>query len=176
MTDISKKMFSMVALSAVLAAGCSSQPPAAPTVGAKLLPAEVRQVAQLETTGVKLIQQGDRLIVVIPTDYYFEPQSTKINPDHEQGLIAIAQFVKNFANRFPDSVIKVTGYTDKVMSPADQVLFSQKYAEAIGGFLFNAGIPSQRLAIIGRGASEPIANEEQPAGMALNRRVVIRVN
>lgn len=170
-----KKIYGVFALTALLAVGCSSTPPSAPA-GAKLSPAEVRQVAQLETTGVKLIQQGDRLIVIIPTDFYFEPQSTKTNPDREQYLIAIAQFVKNFANRFPNTVIKVTGYTDKVMSPADQVLFSQKYAEAIGSFLFNAGIPSQRLAIVGRGSSEPIANEEQPSSMAINRRVVIRVN
>jgi outer membrane protein OmpA-like peptidoglycan-associated protein len=171
-----KLMIASVLLTAGLLAGCSSETAPENASVQKTPPALARQVAQLETTGVKMIQQGDRLMIIIPTDYYFEPQSTRINSDHEKGLLAIAQFTKNFADRYPNSVIKVTGYTDKMMSPADQTLFSQKYAEAIGSFLFNVGLPMQRLAISGRGSNEPIANETQPGSMSMNRRVVIRIN
>ncbi len=175
--NLQKLIFSALFSLTLVIAGCSSSPETIQTVQPnKLSPEQVRQVAQLETIGMKLLQQGDRLTVIIPTDYYFESQSTTVDPDHEKGLIAVAQFVKNFANQYPNSVIRVTGYTDKVMSPADQIKFSQKYAESIGAFLFNAGIPKQRLAILGRGSSEPIANESQPGSMAMNRRVVIRVN
>jgi outer membrane protein OmpA-like peptidoglycan-associated protein len=148
--------------------GCASNPPQAPE--------SIRQVAQIETTGVKLIQQGDRLMVIIPTDYYFEPQSARVNPDHEKGLTAIAKFVKNFADQYPNSAIRVTGYTDNVFDQTTQVKLSQAYAETIGSYLFNAGIPLKRLALQGRGSNEPIASESEPSSKAMNRRVIVQVN
>lgn len=152
--------------------GCSSPPPPPPPPP----PAIKHQVSQMETAGIQMIQHGDRLMMIIPTDNFFEPMTTTVKREQKQNLRLMAKFVKTYADRYPTSVIRVTGYSDRVYSQRTQLQLSQNYAEAIAAYIFNTGIAENRLAIQGRGSNEPIAGEYAPASMALNRRVVVQIN
>ncbi len=151
---------------------CVEEPPSAPPPPPPLK----GQVHQLTMAGVQMIQQADRLIVTISTDVYFIAGTTQVKSEQQSNLHAITEFIQNFADHYPDSVIKVTGYTDRVFAHKTQLQTSQNYAEAVAAYLFSAGINPKRIAVQGRGASEPIAGEYEPSSAALNRRVVVRVN
>jgi outer membrane protein OmpA-like peptidoglycan-associated protein len=153
-------------------ASCVEEPPPAPPPP----PALKGQVQQIKLAGVQMIQQADRLSVIISTDVYFVAGTTRVKTEKQSSLRNVAEFVQNFANHYPDSVIKVTGYTDRVFAHKTQLQISQNYAEAIAAYLFNTGINPKRIAVQGRGASEPIAGEYEPSSSALNRRVVVQVN
>lgn len=160
----------------VLLSGCAASPP--PPVSTTVIekPAVKRQVSQLETAGMQIIQQGDRLTIIIPTDVYFEPRTTSIKDEQKANLVKMALFVKNFTDSYPNSVVRVTGYTDHVFSQRNQLELSQSYASAVSSYLFNAGIEPRRIATQSRGNNEPIAAETPPSSSALNRRVVVQVN
>ncbi|MBS0349629.1 MAG: OmpA family protein [Proteobacteria bacterium] len=134
------------------------------------------QISQMQTAGMIIMQQGDRLTIIIPTDQYFEPMSTRVKGAKQKELKKMAMFVKKFASQYPLSVIKVTGYTDEVYNLRSQLELSQSYAGVISSYLFDAGIHQNRIATEGRGSSEPIAEPSSPNRAALNRRVVIQVN
>lgn len=134
------------------------------------------QVQQLNMSGVQMIQQADRLTLIISTDTFFVAGTTTVKEDKQILLRNMAQFVKKYSSAYPNSVIKVSGYTDRVLSHKNQLQLSQSYAEAVASYLFNAGINPKRLAVQGRGAYEPIAGEYEPASAAINRRVVVQVN
>ncbi|GEM_PF-7000950 len=155
-----------------LLTGCSQAAPP-PIIAA---PSIQHLAAQLETAGMQVIQQADRLIIIIPTDSYFEPLTTTIKEKRQPALRQMAHFVKNFANKYPNSVIRVTGYTDQVFSTNTQLKLSQSYADTISAYIFDAGIAPRRIATQGRGSNEPIAGQSQPGSAALNRRVVIQIN
>jgi outer membrane protein OmpA-like peptidoglycan-associated protein len=150
------------------AANASLPPPSATEIK--------HQIVKMETAGMLIIQQGDRLTIIIPTDDYFEPMTTHVKQEKQKDLKKMATFVKNFANRYPLSVIKVTGYTDAVYNYRNQLELSQHYASVVSSYLFDAGIPQNRIATQGRGSNEPIAEATNPSRAALNRRVVVQIN
>jgi type VI secretion system protein ImpK len=151
---------------------CVEEPPAPPPPPPKLQ----GQVQQFNLAGVQAIQQADRLTIIISTDNYFVAGTTRVKEEKEESLRNVAQFVKKFSGNYPHSVIKVTGFTDRVFSHKNQLQLSQSYAEAVAAYLFNTGVNPKRIAVQGRGANEPIAGEYEPTSAALNRRVVIQVN
>jgi outer membrane protein OmpA-like peptidoglycan-associated protein len=162
----------LLAGSIALLPGCTTPPPPPPPP-----PLDNQSLAlQIKSAGMEIVQFGDRLIIVIPTDLYFKPKTTLVKEEEQLALQGMAQFVKHFANQYPNSVIKVTGYTDRVFSHRTQLDLSQSYAEAISVYLFDAGIDRGRIATQGRGNQETIAGEFEPKSAAFNRRVTVQVN
>ncbi len=168
-----KKPCLLISVLALLS-GCASAPPTPPPapVVVKKSPLIQHQVSQIETAGIQVIQQGDRLTMVIPTDQYFEPMTTSVAEGQQKNLQHMAIFVKNFADHYPNSVIRVTGYTDQVFSHKAQLELSQSYASVVSSYLFNTGIDPRRIATQGRGSNEPVAGESTPSRATMNRRVV----
>lgn len=152
---------------------CSSPPPPPPPPPAAVIE---RQVSQIETAGIQIIQHGDRVTLIIPTDRFFEPMETKVRREQKTNLELMGRFVKRFSDQYPKSIIRVTGYSDRVFNQRTQLQLSQGYADAIASYIFDAGVSRNRLAVQGRGSNEPIANEYQATSMALNRRVVVQIN
>ncbi len=163
----------------VILNGCSMpsnpNPPPPPRTTA-MFKAVTRNASQIKTAGIDVIQQGDRLTIIIPTDRFFEPMTTTIIEERQGDLRQMAVFVKNFANRYPNAIVRVTGYTDQVFGQATQYKLAQSYASTISAYLIDAGIAPFRIATQSRASNEPIAQEVPPSSAALNRRVVIQVN
>ncbi len=52
---------------------------------------------------------------------------------------------------------------------------SQRRANSVASYLESQGIPGARLAILGMGENQPIADNNTPAGRAQNRRVELYI-
>jgi type VI secretion system protein ImpK len=120
---------------------------------------------------VEVQDLADRSIVTIKGDGFFEPGSTEIAAGVRPLLIAIA---KALAEQ-PGQVL-ITGHTDNqpirtLRFPSNWHL-SQERADAVKNELAKAVKP-QRLRSEGRADSEPLADNNTPAGRARNRRVEI---
>jgi type VI secretion system protein ImpK len=93
--------------------------------------------------------------------------------------LAAAQKVADAVNEVPGTVV-VTGHTDNVPLRT-QALFasnealSLKRAQVVAAVLGERGVDAQRLQSVGKGETEPVADNATPAGRALNRRVQIDV-
>ena len=70
----------------------------------------------------------------------------------------------------PSMHIQISGYTDNIGKPADNLVLSTNRAKSIVNYVSGKGIATDRLNYKGFGSDNPIATNETPEGRALNRR------
>ncbi|MES2863765.1 MAG: OmpA family protein [Bacteroidota bacterium] len=82
--------------------------------------------------------------------------------------------IYNLLIQAENSKLTIVGHTDNVGGDAANIPLSRNRAQAIVEYLKNKGIPENRFQLIdGKGASEPVSDNNSEAGKAKNRRVVI---
>ena len=73
--------------------------------------------------------------------------------------------------QYPDTNIRIYGYTDSTGSAEHNLKLSDQRAAAVRTYLNGKGIISSRFTTIGMGIADPIATNDTPAGRSQNRRV-----
>jgi type VI secretion system protein ImpK len=132
---------------------------------APLLPDEIRR-------GLLAVDdRPDRSIVTILGDGLFKPGDIAVGADHQWLLDRVAQALASRPGQ-----IDVIGHTDStpirtLRFPSNWEL-SKARAESVARLLA-ARIPASRIALDGRGETEPLASNDTPEGRARNRRVEI---
>jgi outer membrane protein OmpA-like peptidoglycan-associated protein len=125
------------------------------------------QAAILE--GVK--KEQDAIILTFKSDLLFNVNSATINP----GAFGSGEIsrVAQIMNKYPDTTIKVIGYTDSTGSEAYNQQLSQQRAVSVMNALAAQRVNTGRMTAIGMGESNPIADNSTPEGRMQNRRVNI---
>ena len=93
--------------------------------------------------------------------------SAKLTPQAEgvlDGLVALA-------NKHPDAVIEIGGYTDSSGSAVFNQRLSENRALSVRNYMVLKGITPDRLRAIGYGETNFVATNDTPEGMQQNRRV-----
>jgi outer membrane protein OmpA-like peptidoglycan-associated protein len=139
------------------------------TIGASL----DRQAADLRGSignpNISVTNYGDYLVVNMPQDLLFATDSAALRPDLTQDIRAVARNLL----QYPNSRIEVIGHTDSTGSNAYNQDLSKRRAVAVTSVLRSEGVPKRRIAAIGRGEDQPIADNATAQGRAMNRRVEI---
>lgn len=125
--------------------------------------------AKLQKRGVQVIQVGDDIRLVLPTDHFFVPHSAQLDPNGYSTLNLTATFLK----RFEKISIKVAGYTDNLGSSKRNKALSREQAEHIMIYLWSCGIDTRLIFAVGYGESRPITSNQTKEGRAKNRRIEI---
>lgn len=126
---------------------------------------------QTAGTGVVVEQQGDELLLTMPSGITFPVNSYMIQPQFQQTLNSVAQTLA----AYPSTLIDVYGHTDPSGGDAINIPLSQNRAQAVANYLAQRGVNSARIATRGYGSSQPIADNGTEAGRAQNRRVELRI-
>lgn len=74
-----------------------------------------------------------------------------------------------------DAYLEIQGHTDDTGSAAMNHALGLRRAEAVRLYLYNLGVPLNRMATISFGEDKPVASNADDAGRAVNRRVVVMV-
>lgn len=77
----------------------------------------------------------------------------------------------SFARDCRDIAIQITGHSDAAGSVEFNRALSQRRAQAVADYLHRGGISLDRLLVAGRGAEEPIADNNTAHGRGRNRRI-----
>lgn len=121
-------------------------------------------------TGTQITEQPDgSLKMNIPSSVTFDTNQYTIKPSFAPVLDQVAQTL----NQNPEVIAQVIGYTDSTGQAAYNQTLSVNRAQSVTGYLAQRGVAPQRLSADGRGASNPIADNNTEAGRAQNRRVEI---
>lgn len=125
-----------------------------------------------EGTGVAVTQTADnQLKLAIPSDVSFDTGKADIKPGMRPVLDRFSQsLIDN-----PASAVRIIGHTDSAGNDAINEPLSVRRASAVRDYVSARGVAAQRLAIDGRGAREPLADNGTVAGRAANRRVEIYI-
>ncbi len=134
-----------------------------------------RQAAELRNSfgdgDIEVINTGDELIVRMPEAILFATDSTSLKPQLRSDLLVLADSL----NRYPQSVVTVTGHTDNTGGAAYNQDLSERRAEAVASVLLDGGVSFSRVRTVGAGENQPIDTNQTVAGRANNRRVDITI-
>ena len=133
------------------------------------------QAAELERDfdngQIDVINTGSELIVRMPEAILFATDSAALNGALRSDLFVLAESL----NRYPQSIVTVTGHTDNTGTAAYNQGLSERRAFAVADTLISGGVSGGRIRTIGAGESQPIATNQTAAGRAQNRRVDITI-
>jgi len=127
------------------------------------------QVDELQYNGVQVIQLGDEIRLILPTDRFFQPNSPVMNLQYYPIMDKVADFIKQFQK----ISIKVAGYTDNVGPWQRNLSLSKLRAQTVMQYLWNHGVDVRLIYAVGYGEKDPIANNATREGQAINRRIEI---
>ena len=131
--------------------------------------AELRQ--DFGNSEIDVINTGSELIVRMPEAILFATDSASLNPQLRSDLFVLADSL----NKYPDSVVTVTGHTNNTGSAGYNQALSERRAQSVAAVLRSGGVSGTRLNVVGAGENQPIATNQTAAGRAQNRRVDITI-
>jgi OOP family OmpA-OmpF porin len=85
------------------------------------------------------------------------------------------QVAGNLSGQNSGYMLELEGHTDATGSEQYNIGLSQRRAEAVERYLVSKNLPLFRIAIVGLGKDNPIADNKTSDGRAQNRRVEVRV-
>jgi outer membrane protein OmpA-like peptidoglycan-associated protein len=86
----------------------------------------------------------------------------------------LAEF-KSWLDKYPESILLVTGHTDLVGTPEYNQALGLERAKATQNFLETKGFPASRMIVSSKGEEEPAAGYITAGERAKNRRTVISI-
>lgn len=125
-----------------------------------------RQMQELEATAT------DRGMVMTLGDVLFATGKWELQAGAAERLDKLAVFM----SRYVDRRLTIEGHTDAQGSEADNLLLSERRAEAVKAYLVIQGVDSARVSTVGRGMQVPVADNATPEGRQRNRRVEIVIS
>lgn len=109
---------------------------------------------------------------IILKNIFFDSKKTELNPESIAELNSVIQLM----NDNPQLKILISGFTDNVGKPADNIALSNNRALAVIKYLLGSKqIAKDRLQYKGYGEAHPIADNKTEAGRAKNRRTEMSV-
>lgn len=99
----------------------------------------------------------------------FETDSTDIKPGFHSTMDKLADVVV----RYGKTTLTIVGHTDNVGSNEYNQKLSERRAHSVASYLESKRVNSMRLAISGKGETQPITGNNSESGRQANRRVEI---
>jgi outer membrane protein OmpA-like peptidoglycan-associated protein len=122
---------------------------------------------------VKLVDSTSLTIfkpVVLP-NVQFYTNSANLIPSSLGDIQQLAQHLVDT----PELNAQVIGHTDSIGNAIQNKMLSQRRAETVRNVIISMGVESERLEAIGRGESEPKADNGNEEGRLMNRRVEVQL-
>jgi outer membrane protein OmpA-like peptidoglycan-associated protein len=143
----------------------------------KLLPAMKKPIT-LQTVPEKQTREADSLMQLkasMPKNLliYFEFNDARFKPDPQTDN-SISEF-KTWLDKYPLSMLSVTGHTDLVGKPDYNYNLALKRAQVVGRYIEGKGIEARRMITESKGSGEPAADYLTAEGRAKNRRTEISI-
>lgn len=102
---------------------------------------------------------------------FFDVNKFDLKSESEIELDKIVELLK----QNPGLKIEISGHTDNVGTPADNLTLSNNRAKAVVNYLISKGIAAQRLTFKGYGETQPVADNDTEEGRSKNRRTEMKV-
>ncbi len=101
----------------------------------------------------------------------FETGSARLKPVSNEVLKQIAEIL----GKYPGQKLRISGHTDSIGSPEDNLKLSERRAKACYDYLVKIGVPPSKMTYKGFGESQPIESNMFAPGREKNRRVEFEI-
>ena len=133
-----------------------------------------KQEEDLRKAGIRAERDdaGNLVVSLTGDSLKFDTGKAVINADGLAMLAKLAGVIK----KYPENRISISGHTDNVGKPADNVALSQRRAESVKAAILADGVPVRCiLSATGYGDEHPVGDNKTVAGKAANRRVELQI-
>jgi chemotaxis protein MotB len=132
-------------------------------------------LAPLIDQGKVRVTQTDRGVKVeINASVLFAPGDAKLTRESSKALTAVAAVLKDDVR-----AVEVEGHTDSV--PIKNALFASNWelsavrASSVVRLFIECGVAEKRLTAVGKGATQPVSDNDTVDGRLRNRRVTVNI-
>ena len=108
---------------------------------------------------------------IVLHNIFFETKKFDLDPKSQAELDKVIQLLNDNSTL----KIEISGHTDNVGKPADNITLSNNRARSVVSYLISKGIAAQRLVAKGYGETKPVADNKTEDGRAMNRRTELKV-
>jgi outer membrane protein OmpA-like peptidoglycan-associated protein len=129
-------------------------------------------IYRVVNSGIPVIRYGENIIVVLPTDRFFEDDSETFVPEGLDTLHAVSGLVA----AYPRSSVTIAGYTDDVGTYHHNMQLSQNQAHQILSYFWANGVDFHRMRSVGYGVEPDVASNLTSLGSHFNRRIEVRIH
>jgi len=121
----------------------------------------------------KAPSEKDRAIINKQIQIHFTPGSDEIMAGSYLVLDALGETMTSFGNTY----LRIEGNTDATGNPRSNMTLSERRALAVKNYVLQnfPGVNPSRFQTIGRGSTNPVADNTTEGGRQLNRRTEIKV-
>jgi len=132
------------------------------------------QAALDRATAAGKLAEGkfDYSLVMSDDSAHFPVSGSELSPDETARLTDFATKLKGDNKNV---YLEIQGYTDSTGSPQGNYRLGADRAEAVRRYLSQQGVALNRMSTISYGQDNPVASNDNRAGRAQNRRVVVVV-
>lgn len=124
---------------------------------------------QLIAQGVRISVIGEQVSFIVPARALFAQDSNHMLNQGYTTLDLIARALRHY----PKTAIQVAGHTNNQGSEQRNVALSRAQAKAVADYLWEKDVDTRFIYAVGKGSSDPIANNLYPLGRQQNQRVEI---
>ncbi|MDN5284419.1 MAG: outer membrane protein OmpA [Mucilaginibacter sp.] len=130
-----------------------------------------RQAAEIKQTvpGATVTREGEGILVKFDSGILFDTDKSDLKPEAQTSLQNLAASLQKNLN----TNISIVGHTDNTGSASHNMALSIRRAESVKSFIAANNVSPSRLTTVGKGLTEPIADNTTVDGRAQNRRVEI---
>ena len=108
---------------------------------------------------------------IVLKNIFFDINKFELKPESQVELDKLVQML----TENPTLKIEISGYTDNIGKPADNLILSNNRAKAVVNYLVSKKIAATRLTAKGYGETKSLADNKTEDGRAMNRRTEMKV-
>jgi outer membrane protein OmpA-like peptidoglycan-associated protein/tetratricopeptide (TPR) repeat protein len=108
---------------------------------------------------------------IVLKNVFFDTKKMDLKPESITELDNVVRLM----NENPNMKVMISGFTDNVGKPIDNLALSKGRAVSVVNYLISKGINNSRLSFKGLGETDPVADNKTEQGRTLNRRTELRV-
>ncbi len=132
-----------------------------------------KQAAELEEDleDVEIERVGEGIQITFNSGILFDFDSAGLRTEARENLSTLAESLQDYAN----TELMIVGHTDSRGAYDYNYDLSLRRANSAAGHLVTQGVPRDRMTILGKGETEPVASNDTDAGRQQNRRVEVAI-
>ena len=131
---------------------------------------QAQQIAQT-IPGAKVERVGEGIQVTFESGLLFDFDSDRVRSEAAANLRNLASSL----DQYPNTELVIVGHTDADGPSYYNDDLSSRRARAAAEYLMARGVDRDRLRMLGRGESEPVASNDSESGRERNRRVEVAI-